>query len=558
MAGSGSPPRHAPLLRRQTSNLPGQVHHMAVMVAPSRVDYSVNKGGLRSWAKCTAPKEKVEEEKDEEKEEKEREEENEEVNEGEGDKDEVAVNVVEEILSDEKEQQKQVHRRRVKSWRALQTAKSLAEGMRPRKELLKKRHKLHDFVSALEKYQKMLNIDRSSPRALFGRARVYQLMSEFADDGDNRKLLDTAMENFELILLQNKDSEDVPDELFRLSALYYVQCARFRGGSQQLHKILQVQRALILEINPHHSQAQAYFGYILKVYEGDLERGVQLMRRALRDNKEGNVVNDQKFYFHLGDAFTRLGRLKDAHSVYADAVKYGLFPSTLQRSFHNLAKLTARPWWTIEQTECSRQLRQLERHWTTVKEEAQQMWHNHHHLFEKDNYSNNLINEENDGHWILTITDKGNSISEEICGENLMPLTCQMLRESFTDAVRLSVLKSGTSTWPHCGPTNYILEAHLGLVTHSDARLRVENETRGWRQGKMLIFDTSFEHEIIFEGAPANALLSRRLATRHLITRRLETRHLITRRLATRHLITRRLATRHLITRRLAIRHLKT
>jgi len=52
-------------------------------------------------------------------------------------------------------------------------------------------------------------------RALFGRARVYQLMSEFADDGDNRKLLDTSMENFELILLQNKDSEDVPDELFR-------------------------------------------------------------------------------------------------------------------------------------------------------------------------------------------------------------------------------------------------------------------------------------------------------------------------------------------------------
>jgi len=91
----------------------------------------------------------------------------------------------------------------------------------------------------------------------------------------------------------------------------------------------------ILEINPHHSQAQAYFGYILKVYEGDLERGVQLMRRVLRDNKEGNVVNDQKFYFHLGDAFTRLGRLKDAHSVYADAVKYGLFPSVrhLQRGF---------------------------------------------------------------------------------------------------------------------------------------------------------------------------------------------------------------------------------
>jgi len=44
-----------------------------------------------------------------------------------------------------------------------------------------------------------------------------------------------------------------------------------------------------------------------------------------------------------------------------------IFLKILQRSFHNLAKLTARSWWTIEQTECSRQLRQLERHWTTVK-----------------------------------------------------------------------------------------------------------------------------------------------------------------------------------------------
>jgi len=56
-----------------------------------------------------------------------------------------------------------------------------------------------------------------------------------------------------------------------------------------------------------------------------------------------------------------------------------------------------------------------------------------------------------------------------------------IFRHSFRNfilQVRLSVLKSGTSTWPHCGPTNYILEAHLGLVTHSDARLRVGNETR--------------------------------------------------------------------------------
>lgn len=43
----GSP---RPQLKRQQSSYgPGQVHNMALMVKPTRIDYSINKGGLRSW-----------------------------------------------------------------------------------------------------------------------------------------------------------------------------------------------------------------------------------------------------------------------------------------------------------------------------------------------------------------------------------------------------------------------------------------------------------------------------------------------------------------------------
>jgi aspartate beta-hydroxylase len=74
-----------------------------------------------------------------------------------------------------------------------------------------------------------------------------------------------------------------------------------------------------------------------------------------------------RFYFHLGDGLTRLGRTHEAYAVYGDAVGHGLFPSVFQRSMHNLKGLTARPWWPMDQLECAKQLRQLERHWTAIK-----------------------------------------------------------------------------------------------------------------------------------------------------------------------------------------------
>lgn len=60
----------------------------------------------------------------------------------------------------------------------------------------------------------------------------------------------------------------------------------------------------------------------------------------------------------------------------------------------------------------------------------------------------------------------------------------------------LSVLEPGTHIPPHYGGSNAKLTLHLPLVIPpGDAAIRVDDETRGWRSGDMVIFDDTFEHE---------------------------------------------------------------
>ena len=61
-------------------------------------------------------------------------------------------------------------------------------------------------------------------------------------------------------------------------------------------------------------------------------------------------------------------------------------------------------------------------------------------------------------------------------------------------------MQPGTHVWPHTGPTNCRIRSHLGLVVPEGARLRVSNVTQSWTEGKVLIFDDSFEHEVWHQG----------------------------------------------------------
>lgn len=64
-----------------------------------------------------------------------------------------------------------------------------------------------------------------------------------------------------------------------------------------------------------------------------------------------------------------------------------------------------------------------------------------------------------------------------------------------TPSVLFSRLTPGAHIPPHRGMLNCRLICHLPLIVPDGCWLRVGNETRHWEEGKLLIFDDSFEHE---------------------------------------------------------------
>lgn len=62
-----------------------------------------------------------------------------------------------------------------------------------------------------------------------------------------------------------------------------------------------------------------------------------------------------------------------------------------------------------------------------------------------------------------------------------------------------SILKPGYRIPPHKGPTNGIVRIHLGLIIpeqRDQCWIRVDDRILHWDEGKCIVFDDSFEHEV--------------------------------------------------------------
>ena len=76
-----------------------------------------------------------------------------------------------------------------------------------------------------------------------------------------------------------------------------------------------------------------------------------------------------------------------------------------------------------------------------------------------------------------------------------------------TPSVLFSKLTPGAHIPPHRGMLNCRLIGHLPLIVPGGCWLRVGNETRRWEEGKLLIFDDSFEHEAKNDSAETRIVL---------------------------------------------------
>lgn len=73
-----------------------------------------------------------------------------------------------------------------------------------------------------------------------------------------------------------------------------------------------------------------------------------------------------------------------------------------------------------------------------------------------------------------------------------------------------SIISPGKHIPPHRGPYKGVLRYHLGLLVpepRAQCRIRVGNDIRHWAEGKSLLFDDTYEHEVWNETAGMRAVL---------------------------------------------------
>lgn len=219
-----------------------------------------------------------------------------------------------------------------------------------------------------------------------------------------------------------------------------------------------------------------------------------------------NGTKEGRFFTVWGEALLRLGQEETARDVFQSGTDLKLFLSPYQRSLYNVNGLEAKPFWTAKETGVKSHLEILQANWEKIRAEGIQMLNEEGHFQDESEQLLHL------GDWKqFTLFARG---KKNVKNCEKTPFTCKLI-EVFPEArfctrgqVKFSVLHPGTHVWPHCGPTNCRLRAHLGLqVAPGKTSIRVGEEVRSWSEGGWLIFDDSFEHEVWHKGSDIRLVL---------------------------------------------------
>lgn len=227
-------------------------------------------------------------------------------------------------------------------------------------------------------------------------------------------------------------------------------------------------------------------------------------------------------YQEFDSAVAALNDSKRARQVAQRLVDHGGFwVNCWQRPPHFLPGLSSAPWHGAENFEITRRLEQssgaiLEElraafplqftepsNWGLVGSAARGN--------ERSEHDGALVGA---GEWreIVLLGDS------DACAENCLrfPETARVLQSlpevSEAATLRLgeslfSMLTPGTRLRPHCGPTNMRLTCHLGLQIPDGCTIRCGGEARSWEQGKCIVFDDSYEHEVCHDGTESRVVL---------------------------------------------------
>uniref|UniRef100_A0A8D0RYU2 Aspartyl/asparaginyl beta-hydroxylase n=1 Tax=Sus scrofa TaxID=9823 RepID=A0A8D0RYU2_PIG len=379
-------------------------------------------------------------------------------------------------------------------------------------EKLRKRGKIEEALNAFEE---LVRRYPQSPGARYGKA---QCEDDLAEKRRSNEILRRAIQTYQ----EAASLPDVPADLVKLSLKRRSDRQQFlghmRGSLLTLQKLVQLfpddtslkndlgvgylligdndnakkVYEAVLNVTPNDGFAKVHYGFILKA-QNKIAESIPYLKEGIESGHPG--TDDGRFYFHLGDAMQRVGN-KEAYKWYELGHQRGHFASVWQRSLYNVRGLRAQPWWTPKETGYTELVKSLERNWKLIRDEGLAVMDRTQGLF--------LPEDENlreKGDWSqFTLWQQGRK-NENACKG--APKTCSLL-DKFPETtgcrrgqIKYSVMHPGTHVWPHTGPTNCRLRMHLGLVIPKEGcKIRCANETKTWEEGKVLIFDDSFEHEV--------------------------------------------------------------
>jgi ornithine lipid ester-linked acyl 2-hydroxylase len=141
---------------------------------------------------------------------------------------------------------------------------------------------------------------------------------------------------------------------------------------------------------------------------------------------------------------------------------------------------------------------EIEANWETIREELMSVLEDREALPNFQDISKDQIEITDDDRW-KTLFLYGYGFEAKL-GVELCPRTAELMRRipGMTTAM-FSILSPRKHILDHRGPYKGVLRYHLGLIVPRDAeacRIRVGDDIRYWEEGKSMVFDDTYNHEV--------------------------------------------------------------
>ncbi|MFK0289769.1 aspartyl/asparaginyl beta-hydroxylase domain-containing protein [Streptomyces sp. NPDC090442] len=213
----------------------------------------------------------------------------------------------------------------------------------------------------------------------------------------------------------------------------------------------------------------------------------------------------RRYYASLIDAWHYAGETAKAMECANEAVRQGVWDQPLQRAREHIPGLHAQPvhdpgeFWFIGY---------LEEHHRRIRAEVEQVLDTPLDPVLPTTDDAGLIRK---GSWKQAHLYRDGRWQSHVRAR--FPITASIVEkipdvtELSPGVITMSRVSPGTHIMPHCGPTNGLLRIHLPLIVPDGVSIRVADREMQWREGKCLVFDDSFEHEVWHRGTEDRVVL---------------------------------------------------